>query len=37
MTAARTNGWVIGRIRTLKRQLAHGWVWDSSRRAGGEQ
>ena len=30
MIAARTTGRAVGRIRTLKRQLAYGWVWDSS-------
>ena len=30
MTAARTTGCAIGRIPTLMRQLAYGWVWDSS-------
>src|SRR2546423_10623451 len=30
MTAARTTGCAIGRIRTLKRQLAHDWGPDSS-------
>jgi hypothetical protein len=28
--AARTTGCAIGRIPTLMRQLAYGWVWDSS-------